>query len=397
MDTLRSVIDGSYFSLDHHQRMWAAMCSLYDRGIALDYIVLFAELQERGIAESIGGLSYIAELITGIPDLPNLDRYVEILRKDRRLRWLMAFGETITKRAASQEDPKEIEDFIGTSIQSDSNPDRRAISTREMIDRYGMDDLLKPQRDEGLRLPWHELNKALCGFHPGQMIVLAGDTGKGKSSFALQVATHAAKQGVSPVIWTLEMPPRKMFLRMINQLTSTDANRGRHAALTTEEVARQKEAAYWLYGHPVWFDCHSRNVASFIASIRQAAAKSEVGLAVIDHLQLIRGTGRQSRAQEVSETSRSLKLAAMEMGLPFLVLSQFHRVQDKPTTIHSLKESGDIENDADVILLINCPELEGKTAVTAAIRIGKQREGPAGFDIPLEFRPPSQSFHSLED
>src|ERR1041384_4381765 len=129
---------------------------------------------------------------------------------------------------------------------------------------------------------------------------------------ALQVAAHATRQGKSPIIWTLEMTPRQMFVRMVNQLAEIDADLSRHGELAPSDVARRKEAAYWLHGHPAWFDRHSRSVASFCAAIRQAAGKSDIGLAVIDYLQLIRSTRPENRTREVGENSRSLKLAAMD-------------------------------------------------------------------------------------
>ncbi len=399
IDTLRPAIDLNFFLIEKHKRIWSAICAVYDRGSVVDRVVVFSELSDRGQAQSVDGLGYLVSLDDGLPQYPSLDRYVSILREKSKLRTLIAVGESLMKRAASEaESANEITDSMLTALESDGDLFRRPISTRQMIDTYGIDTLLKPRREEGLRLPWAALNTALCGLHGGQMVVVAGDTGKGKTSLALQIAAHATRQDKSPVIWTLEMSSQQMFRRMVNQIAAIDADRSRHGVLTPEENARCREAAYWLHGHPVWFDRHSRTVASFCASIRQASAKSDVGLAVVDYLQLIRGSGRpESRTREVGENSRSLKLAAMDTQLPFLVLSQFRRMQGEAASIHSLKESGDIENDADIILLINCPDLEGKDAVSATVKIGKQREGPAGFDIPLEFRPASQSFHSESD
>jgi replicative DNA helicase len=236
-------------------------------------------------------------------------------------------------------------------------------------------------------------------MHPGQMIVLAAYTGRGKTSMALQIATHATRQAKSPIVWTMEMEPRSLFRRIVNQMARLDNDRSRQWSMGQEDRERAQDAVYWIHDHPVWFDNRSRTVPAFMGAVRQAQAKSDVGLVVVDYLQLIRFAGRaESRTREVGENSRSLKLAALELGVPFLVLSQFKRPQqDRPATIHDLKESGDIENDADVILLLNSGDLSGDRQTPTTVVVGKQREGPAGMEIPLIFDPPSQSFFSSEE
>jgi replicative DNA helicase len=195
------------------------------------------------------------------------------------------------------------------------------------------------------------------------------------------------------------MTPRQMFVRMVNQIAFSNSDRARQDVLTPQERERRREAAYWLHGHPVWFDAHSRTVQAFCGSIRQARAKSDVGVVIVDYLQLIRFAGRaESRTREVGENSRSLKLAALDLDLPFVVLSQFKRVEKSHEYgISDLKESGDVENDSDVILIMNGGEVAGDMDTLVKVTVGKQREGPAGNDVSLMFHPPSQSFHSPEE
>lgn len=401
MDSLRPVVEADDFSLEQHRRTWAAMCALYDRGVRVERIVLCEEMQKRNPGEQLV-MSFLLSLDEGIPHSPNIDRYIAVLKDKATLRRVLLLSENISKRCLSGvESAEEITEAVASellAIQTHSPHGKRAVSSRELIDAIGMDSLLQPQRKEGVRLPWEQLNNTLCGLRPGQMIVLAAKTGRGKTSFALQVATHATKQGISPVIWTLEMSPRQMFTRMVNQYAEVDSDRGRHGALAKEHLERRKEAAHWLHGHPVWFDAHSRTVPSFCASVRQAKAKSEATLAIVDYLQLIRAAGRvESRTREVGENSRALKLSAVDLDMPFLVLSQFHRLKDdQEAGINSLKESGDIENDADVILLLDLPKPDGDNPVSAIARVAKQREGPAGNDIPLVFDPRCQKFYSPE-
>ena len=192
---------------------------------------------------------------------------------------------------------------------------------------------------------------------------------------ALQIATHAAKSGKAALYWTMEMAPAALFRRLVNQFTGLNPR----SQPTFAERSLEADAIARLYDEPVYFDRHSRTVAGFRSSISQVQAKTRLGLVVVDYLQLIRASGRaESRTREVGENSRSLKLTAMDFELPFLVLSQFSRPDEKkPATIHSLKESGDIENDADAILLLNAPEFGGDEPQQCTVNIGKNREGHA--------------------
>ena len=402
MDAMRGTIDAEDFTTEAHRRIWSAMCRVYDAGTRVDRITVYHSLDEQKQAQSVGGLSYLVSLDDEMPQFPSLDGYIQKLKEKARLRRIMVLTDAIYKRAAAgAETADELQAALGQAVTelSATAPDTGPVSTRDMIEQQGIESLLNPRRKEGIRLPWNTLNDIICGLHAGQMILVGAATGRGKTSFALQVAAHATRQGKSPVIWTLEMTPRQMFVRMVNQIAFSDSDRARQDALTPQERERRREAAYWLHGHPVWFDARSRTIPAFLGSIRAAKAKSDVGLAVVDYLQLIRFAGRaESRTREVGENSRSLKLAAIDLDMPFVVLSQFKRLGvDRDYTIHDFKESGDIENDADVALIMNGSRLEGDMDVPVRVNIGKQREGPTGNDVELVFRPPSQCFYAPEE
>jgi replicative DNA helicase len=369
----------------------------------VDYVSTCRVLIDKREIEAVGGTSYVTDLSEGVPiGNVNLDGHIGTLKEKSAMRRLITLGDSIVKRcSAGSATSTEVRESITAELAglATASKDHGAVSTRELIERHGIEALLKPRRTEGIRLPWARLNQALCGLHPGQVIILAAVTGRGKTSAALQIATHVTRQSKSALIWTLEMEPRQLFRRIVNQMAHVDNDRSRHGALTMDERNRERDAVYWVNDHPLYFDSNSRTVPAFCASLRQVMQKSDIGLVVVDYLQLIRFAGRaESRTREVGENSRSLKLAALDFGVPFLVLSQFSRPNtDKPQTIHSLKESGDIENDADVIILVNSGELAGDREVSVTFHIGKQREGPAGMDIPLVFHPPSQSFQAVEE
>jgi replicative DNA helicase len=237
------------------------------------------------------------------------------------------------------------------------------------------------------------LDGPLNGIQDGQLIVLLGETSRGKTSWALQLAAAAAQQSLSPLIWGLEMSARSMFRRLVVQVSSTPLSKS--AQMTFQDREAHRDAVAFLNDSPVWFDTRSRSVAAFVASLRRLRRQARLGLAVVDYLQLIRSGSHRNRADEVSDNSRALKLAAMDLEIPILVLSQVDRSSvkgDGEIGLHSAKNSGDIENDADVLLWIRAPEFSRDSPTECKIHIGKQREGPVGFEIKLTFHPVTQRF-----
>lgn len=400
LDVARGAVDSDCFSLDSHRKIWRRVCDLFDSGRPVDRITVYQELMAFDEAESVGGLSYLVELDDGLPQVPQIGGYVDRLREASLRRRMIAAAEHMQNRAADEsENANEVLDNFAaavTELSRSTNESRRPISTRDMIQSEGIDKLLGPRPYGTVPLSvWPQLNSDLHGLFPGQVVVLMAATSRGKTSMALQIATCAAMHQQTPIIWTMEMNPYSMFNRMVAQLSGV---KNTFRELPPEQRAYQRDAVGTLNDHPVYFDRHSRTVSGFIASIRQVRSQFGAGLAVVDYLQLIRSSNRGNRAQEVSENSRALKLAAMDLGIPFLVLSQVDRASVKgegKIGIHSGKESGDIENDADVVLWIDAGELSRDQDTSVALYVGKQREGPAGFSIPMRFRPGCQVFQEL--
>jgi replicative DNA helicase len=240
---------------------------------------------------------------------------------------------------------------------------------------------------------------ALYGLQPGQLIVLLAETMRGKTSFALQLAARAAMQTVSPLIWALEMSAYSMFRRLVAQLSGVPSNSA-PSQLTFQERDAHREACVMLNDCPIWFDTGSRSVSSFVAALRKLGRQSKLGFAVVDYLQLIRSGEGRNRAEEVSDNSRALKLAAMDLQIPIFVISQVDRASvkgDGEIGLHSAKNSGDIENDADVLLWIKGQEFTRDSPTDVRLHVGKQREGPAGFDIAMTFFPNTQTFQEIEE
>lgn len=399
MDGLRSTMERDDFHLHTHKRIWESCCRVFDKGVTVDRVAVCHDLNERDELQSVGGLGYLIDLSEGLPEYPSLDYHISVLKEKTLLRRILEFGDAMMKRAMSGlETADELRAaFVDGITHLRAADDRnQAISTRALVKLYGIDELLNPKTQEGIRLPWVRLNEAICGMRGGQMITLAAYTGRGKSCFACQAATHVTRQGKAAFIVTTEMPARQLFQRMIDQLANIDSRRRYHDLLTPADRERQRDGVFWLNDHPVYFDERSRTVPAILANLRQAQSETEIGLVVIDHLQHLRSAGRaENRTREVGNNSRALKLAAMDFNLPFLVLSQVARPSDNDSDIglHSLKESGDIENDSDVVLLLNGPQSE-ETVIPMRVKVAKQREGPSGFEIPLNFHTASTAFYA---
>ncbi len=399
MDAMRGTMEADDFAEERHRIIWQTACEIYDDGKGqVDHLSVIQSLCDKGKLRP-DDRTYIPFLLDGLPEMPCLDRHIDRLKDKALVRRIAAIAGNLEKRALSgMESGEDLRDALGKSIADLAETaaiDRRPVSATELIEQIGIEELLRPRRVESIRLPWDRLDNALKGLRPGQNVIVAADTGRGKTSAACQIATHALRQGKSVLYWSMEMPARALFGRMVGQLVGGRAD----GHPTFQERERERSAVGILCETPVFFDCHSRTVPSFCASIRQVRQKTRLGLIVVDYLGLIRSAGKaESRTREVGENSRALKLAAMDFNLPFLVLSQFSRQKEgaKPS-IHSLKESGDVENDADVILLLIAGELSKDAPTPVEVFIGKQREGSAGWGIPLIFYPQSQSFCSAED
>ena len=398
LDANRGSIGSDDFSLDIHRRVWGKICQVYDSGQGVDRISVYSALKDSGEAESVGGLGYLVSLDEGLPQLPQIDSYIQILKDKSLRRRIIVSAQDLMNRALLEDNPVddvlasfgEIETKLAASKES-----TKPVSTKELVDNVGIDTLLSPRRHGEIRLPWSRLDRALSGFAGGQIIVVLGETSRGKTSLALQVATHAVSQGKTALVWTMEMSPRSLYRRLVTQLSGVPI-KGKTSQLSFEDRDAHRMAVAHFAEHLIYFDNHSRSVSAFCASIRQVKSKGPLGLVVVDYIQLIRSNARQqSRAQQVSENSRNLKLAAMDFNIPMLVLSQVDRASvkgDGKIGLHSAKEAGDIENDADVLLWIEAKQLDREKITPVSIAIGKQREGAAGFSIAMDFNPVSQTF-----
>ena len=400
LDTCRADIEPDDFQLQKHVAIWASICRLYDVGEAVDRLTVYADLLKRGEDKSVDGLGYLTEIDSFLPTVPSIASYIRQLHEFKMRRRIVYAAEHITKSA--QDTSSDIDSIVETFGRmlveiNEQDTNRGPVSTKDLIDQIGITALLSPRKKGAVSLPFPRLQEVLGGLREGQMVVLMAATSRGKTSMALQITAAAAEQGHTPAVWAMEMGAKTNFQRMVTQISGVYATK---QFTTHDERDAHRRAIEQLTEHPVHFDTTSRSVPAFLATLRQIRSKIKLGLAVVDHLQLIRSSGARNRAQEVSENSRALKLGAMDLGIPFLALSQVDRGSvkgDGKIGLHSAKESGDIENDADVVMWIDAGELSRDQDSSVTLWIGKQREGPSGFGIPMVFRPQTQTFMEVAE
>jgi len=401
------------FSLDKHRRIFRRMLELYDRQEKIDHVTLSNELMRYGELESVDGVSYLVSLDEGLPELFNLDSYVQIVKDKATLRQMIFASQEIMQRCfVGEEDPKKLVEAAEESFlrlgEARSHDD--LISAQSVIDRTpgGLDALLNPSaRVKGTSTGFYLYDDMTGGLHGGELIILAARPAMGKTALALNMALHIAtkqRNRKSVAVFSLEMPSEALMTRLICSQANVDQRKFRVGHLNEDEMSRLKKAAADIYDAPLFIDDSSNTTLMDIkAKVKKLVTQikrengAPLGLVIVDYLQLMSAPnmGRNSnRVQEVSALSRGLKLMSKDLDVPFLVLSQLSRAPDQRQGDHrpllsDLRESGSIEQDADIVNFIFRPEEYNKEQREdlhgqAELIIAKQRNGPTG-KVPLFF------------
>jgi replicative DNA helicase len=385
------------FSLETHRRLFRRMTELNARGEKIDRVTLANELMKHGQLESCGGLSYLVSLDEGLPQLSNLDSYVRIVRDKSILRRIIATSQKLIARCTMGEDePDEIlaaaeEDLLRLG---EARAREALVSPRQIIDSYegGFNAFLDPsKRIRGLSTGFTKFDEKTGGLHPGELIIVAARPAMGKTALALNIATHVAlKNGKTVAIFSLEMSKEALLTRMLCAAARVDSQKFRAGYLNQDERRLLAAKAQEFTQAPIFIDDSANtNLMDIHAKLRRLGAEHGLGLVVIDYLQLMSGRGKfENRVQEVSSLSRGLKLMSKELKVPILVLSQLSRAPetrqgDHRPQLSDLRESGSIEQDADIVAFIfreevykpDRADLRGLTD----LMIAKQRNGPTGI------------------
>jgi replicative DNA helicase len=384
------------FCLETHRRIFGRMLDLNARGEKIDRVTLANELIKHGQLESCGGLTYVVSLDEGLPQLSNLDSYVRIVRDKSILRRIILTSQKLIERCTMGED--EPDEILASAEEEllrlgEARAREALISPRQIIDQYegGLNAFLDPsKRIQGLSTGFTKLDEKTGGLHPGELIILAGRPAMGKTAMALNIAAHIAlKNGKTVAIFSLEMSKESLLTRMLCASARVDSQKFRAGYLNQDERRLLAAKAQEFTQAPIYIDdTASTNLMDIHAKLRRLHAEHGLGLAVVDYLQLMGGRGKfENRVQEVSALSRGLKLMSKELKIPILVVSQLSRAPetrqgDHRPQLSDLRESGSIEQDADIVAFIFREEVYKQDRADlrglAELIIAKQRNGPTG-------------------
>ncbi|MDE2617750.1 MAG: replicative DNA helicase [Burkholderiales bacterium] len=408
--------DGDFYRYEH-RLVYAAMATLINASRPADVITVFEQLQSQGKAEETGGLAYLNALAQYVPSAGNIRRYAEIVRERAILRKLVAASDEIATSAFNPQgrpvatilDESEQKIF---NIGEEGSRMKRGFQSMDtlvvdLLDRVQeMAD--NPNDITGVPTGFYDLDRMTSGLQPGDMIVLAARPSMGKTAFAINIAEHVALNEQLPVaVFSMEMGAAQLAVRIVGSIGRIDQGHLRTGKLTDEEWPRLTEAIEKLRTISLHIDETAGLTASELrANARRLARQcgGKLGLIVVDYLQLMSGSSGndENRATELGEISRGMKMLAKELGCPLIALSQLNRSvetrPDKRPMMSDLRESGAIEQDADIIMFIYRDEYYTKDACkepgVAEIIIAKQRNGPTGV-VKLAFLKNLTRFESL--
>lgn len=352
------------FYIPGHQTLYAAMQDLDTTGKALDLNSVALRLQEKGQLEAAGGLDYIIALVDGAVSSAGVKTYIETIQDKYQLRRLIETADEI--RETAMESADSLDDILSQSESAVMDVTRRTrgtdfLSSREIVDRVleQLKELRNTSGITGIKTGYTDLDRMTNGFQRGDLIILAARPAMGKSALALNLAVQAARRNPGAVaVFSLEMPADSIMKRMLSSESRVQSGKLRDGRLSNDEMNRLFEAGNGLAESLIYLDdTGSIKVNQIFSKCRKLKSEQEsLSMIVIDYLQLITGSRSDSRQQEVSEISRSLKILAKEMDCPVIALSQLSRkVEDRTghePQLSDLRESGSIEQDADIVMFL---------------------------------------------
>ncbi|MBI3209348.1 MAG: replicative DNA helicase [Candidatus Solibacter usitatus] len=390
------LIDPEDFSLEKHRRIFLRMADLHDRGEKIDRVTLANELIKHGQLESVDGLGYLVSLDDGLPQLSNLDSYIRIVKSKSLLRRIILTSQRAIDRAISgDEEPENILARAGDDLLKlgESQAGKGLSTPAQIIDEYegGLNAFLDPsKRIQGVSTGFLKYDEKTGGMRPGELIIIAARPAMGKTALALNIAHHVAVKLQKPTaVFSLEMSKESLLTRLLCASARVDSQRFRAGFLNQHERRQLQVAAAELVEAPLFIDDSAgTNIMDIHTKLRRVKAERGLGLVIVDYLQLMSSRGRfESRVQEVSAFSRGLKLMAKELETPIIALSQLSRAPetrqgDHRPQLSDLRESGSIEQDADVVSFIFREEVykpdRADLKGLAEMIISKQRSGPTG-------------------
>jgi replicative DNA helicase len=395
------LLDHSQFYQDAHRRLFRAAVALTEQRVVIDHITLRNELSRRDELDLVGGADYIAELVDSVATAANLEHHARIIREKAILRRLIEASTAIIQEAYDgHQSANELLDHAEGRIFRISQERRQEgfVRIKEMLwpTMERIETLQKSGKSvTGVPSGFEDLDALTSGFQRSELIILAARPSMGKTAFVLNVAANAAHEGHGIAIFSLEMSKDAIVQRLLCAEARVDSQRVRRGMLRDTDFTALARAAGWLQQCPIWIDdSPALTLLEMRSKARRLRADNEVGLIVVDYLQLMRSPEySENRVQEISDISRSLKGLARELEMPVIALSQLSRASEqrggeRKPILSDLRDSGAIEQDADVVVFIHRPEYYDREDETkrgiAEIMLAKHRNGPTG-DVTLAF------------
>jgi replicative DNA helicase len=404
------LLDSDDFFRDAHRRVFDKMVDLNERGEAIDLVTLKDELGRSGDLESVGGAAYIAGLVDGVPRSTHVEYYARIVKEKATLRNLIFSANKILDTAYdAEEDSERVLDQAEQAIFAiaDHNLHAGFVPLRDLV-QGSFDAIEKLQEHKGVvtGVPsgFVDIDELTSGFQPSDLVIIAARPSMGKTAFVLNVAQHlGVKTDMTIGVFSLEMSKEQLFMRMLTAEAGIDSHKFRGGFLGDRDYGELSAALGRLSEAKVFIDdSASIGVLEMRAKARRLKSEHGLHLIVIDYLQLMQGRGRfDNRTQELASISRSLKGLAKELHVPVLALSQLSRApesrSDRRPQLSDLRESGALEQDADLVMFIYREEQydpNPENENLAEIIIGKQRNGPTGV-VKLAFLKQCTRFANL--
>ena len=404
------------FYSDRNAKIFDAISTLTEKGKPVDLTTVATELEDRKLLKQIGDIEYITEIINSVPTAANIDEYIKIVEEKAILRRLIEEATSIASDGYNTtEDFNDVldnaEKKILNVVKTRKGSEFRSI--QEVLSKTQSDlEKLAQTKNEitGLQTGFYDLDKVTSGLHPNELIIIAARPAMGKTAFALNLATNIAMYNNKPVaLFNMEMGAEQLAMRMLSSQGQIDGYKIRNGRLENNDWKRVNEAISRLSDTKIYIDdTPGMTISEIRAKCRRlASSESGLGIVIIDYLQLISGSAKYAgnRQQEVSEISRSLKTLAMELDIPIVALAQLSRTvegrEDKRPLLSDLRESGSIEQDADIVAFLYRDDyytkqvsIDENTSKSEFI-IAKHRNGPT-TDLDFIFKTNTSTFNATE-
>ena len=410
------VLDVPWLKPEHffrvpHQTLWAAILTLFTAGQAIDTLTLKASLQTAGNLEEVGGPAYISGLVDGVPKSSNIEHYAKIVFEKAKLRQVAHAARILLVQAETEDEPSNVllDQAQQTLLALTEGLNQRGLVRADALIaelQPKLEDILNQKRPvTGLATGFHALDGMTRGLQPGELTIVAARPSMGKSAFAANVAESVAGAGLGVAFFSLEMTREQVALRLIAAHARLDLHRLLTGHISQSEFETLRDTQAHIASLPLYVDdWASPTLLELRAAARRAESRDGLELVIVDYIGLMPTSGRaENRNLAIGELSRGLKTLAKELRKPVVALSQLSRKcedrGDKRPMLSDLRESGNLEQDADVVLFLYRDEVyqpQGDNAGKAELIIAKSRNGPTGT-VRLHFNKAATRFENVTD